>query len=83
MRLPAAPLPQADGDPRAASVAELHIRSVIGDHSDFYATCTCGYLSLSYLTLEAAHRSPCPVEVLLAESRERERRLFARLGAGH
>jgi len=80
--LPSEPELAPDGDPRVAVVPETHVRSVIADNGDFYAACTCGYLSLSCLTLEEAHRFPCPVELLLAESLVREIRLYARL-VGH
>lgn len=73
-------LAQQDPQPRMqdAPCVELHVRSVVKYGPDWYAWCSCGFVSTSCLTAEEAHRRPCEIEEILISSRERERRIYAR-----
>lgn len=57
---------------------EIHAKSYLSDGTDWTFRCTCGYVSLWYCTEAQAIETPCEVEVLLAESQERLRRLYRR-----
>lgn len=75
--LPATPRPHT-----AVELLERHKRTVILDHQDAYASCSCGWFSTAFLTSDDAHSAVCEVERLLLDSRVRELRLYARL-VGH
>lgn len=56
----------------------IHARSYICRNGDWTFSCACGFHSLPYVTEREAVEHPCEVELLLAESQLRERRLYAK-----
>lgn len=59
---------------------ELHAKSYLCQRGEWHFSCTCGFHSLPYLSEREAIEHPCEVEILLAESQERERRLYRSQG---
>lgn len=54
----------------------IHAKSYLCLNGEWSFACCCGYHSLRYGSEREAMQHPCEVEVLLAESQERERRLY-------
>lgn len=61
---------------------ELHVRETLKVGPDYYGRCSCGFFTTSCLTKAEAQRRSCEVEDTILMSRERERRVFLRMGAG-
>lgn len=54
---------------------ELHVRRLVYQAGHWHFKCSCGYVSLGFVSEHKAETWPCPVEQLLVESRIRLRRL--------
>lgn len=54
----------------------IHAKSYLCQRGNWTFACSCGYHSRGFLSEREAVAYPCEVEVLLAESQERERRLY-------
>lgn len=57
---------------------ELHRRDVIRWNGDYFAVCSCGFVSTCRPTRYLALIAECEVEAILAVCAERRRRLYER-----